>query len=151
MTSTYIFLWLVSNFEVWLFVSTILLSIVTWDNKLPWFVGFFFFFTHRCREHINWTPFSGSPSHFRGSPEARLIRGSQVVSLCSGRFNQHTSLLVMLIWGGFSFNSVMIRFSSALLLFSVVVGFVMSADSIFLWHTYHLHAHKALKVLIIFS
>lgn len=71
--------------------------------------------------------------------------------LCSGRFSQQSYLLVILILGGFSFNSVMIRFSSALLLFSMVVGFVMSADIIFLWHTYHLHAHKALKVLIIFS
>lgn len=35
-------------------------------------------------------------------------------------------------FGKFSFNSVMISFSSALLLFFVVVGFVMSADIIFL-------------------
>lgn len=95
--------------------------------------------------------FSGSPSHFRCSLDTHLIEGSQVFSSCSGRLNQCTSLLVILILEEFLFNSVMIMFSNALLLFSVVVGFVMSADIIFLWHTYHLHAHKALKVLIIFS
>lgn len=95
-------------------------------------------------------PRSGAPSRFRCLPEAYLIGDSQVFCLGSGRLNQHTSLLVVLILGQFSANFVMIRFFSALLLFSMVVGFVMSADIIFLWHTYHLHAHKALKVLIIF-
>lgn len=148
-TSAYV---LFSNFE-WMIVSTILLAPVTWDdNQLSWLVTFIFF-THRCREHFTSTfSFSSSPSHLRDSPDVCLIGCSHICSLCRGRLNQHTSLLVILIWGrGISSNSVMIRFSSALLLFSVVVGFVMSADIIFLWHTYHLHAHKALKVLIIFS
>lgn len=102
------------------------------------------FLNCRCREQLLTT-------HFRSSPEGCLTEGRQVLSLCNCMLNQHSSLLVMLILGGFSFNSVMIIFSSALLLFFMVVDFVMSAEIIFLWHTYHLHTHKALKVLIIFS
>ena len=148
MTSAYIFLLFISNFER----VIVCVNCSAFYNYMRWEQAWLiFFFTHRCREQFNCIPFSVSPSHFGGSPEACLIGGSQVFSLCFGRFSQHTSLLVMLIWGGFSFNSIMIRFSSALLLFSMVVGFVMSADIIFLWHTYHLHAHKALKVIIIFS
>lgn len=146
-TSAYV---LFSNFE-WMIVSTILLAPVTWDdNQLSWLVTFIFLPVDA--ENILPAHFSSSPSHLRDSPDVCLIGCSHICSLCRGRLNQHTSLLVILIWGrGISSNSVMIRFSSALLLFSVVVGFVMSADIIFLWHTYHLHAHKALKVLIIFS
>lgn len=85
------------------------------------------FFTHRHREYFNCVLFSGSPSHCRGSSEATPHQGQPGLEFMQWHF-----FACDVHFGKFSFNSVMISFSSALLLFFVVVGFVMSADIIFL-------------------